>query len=115
MHRRRFEHAGAERIGHEDVSGAPRVHEPGTPSVESAELERIAVAVVEAPENRVDAPQTLDGLEVDAVLTNRQIAALDEREAELLREERVLEIRLVVRPRRQQHDVRRLAVGRRLL
>ena len=48
---------------------------------------------------------------IDRAVAHRQVAALDQQEAEIAREIGVLEIGLVQRPRRQQADARRLAAG----
>ena len=107
--RRRLEDAHAERIGDEHVSRAPRLHEARHAERRvGPQLERIAVVVVETAEDRVDRPQPGDGLQEDAIVAHREVAALDEREPEVPREIRVLEVGLVVRSRREQHDVRRI-------
>ena len=111
--RRRFEHARAERVGHEHAAGAHACTSPGTPSAESA---RSSSGSQKSSSRRrriaCTGRRPLDGLEEHAIVAHREVAAFDEREAEIAREVRVLEIGLVVRPRREQHDVRRLAVAR---
>jgi hypothetical protein len=63
----------------------------------------------------VDALEAGQRLEIDAVLAHGEVAALDEGEAEVAGQVRVLEVRLGERARRQQHDAGRLAVARRPL
>ena len=83
---------------------------PATPSVESrAQFQRIAVAVVESPEDDVDRLQAVERLDEDAPIPHRQIASLDQREPEIARQVGVLEVGLVQRTRREQHDARRVA------
>ena len=55
----------------------------------------------------------LERLDEDAAIAHRQVGALDEREAEIARQVRVLEVGLVVGPGRQQDDRGRLLVRRR--
>ncbi len=109
--RRRFEHAHAERVGHEHAAGAARLHEPRHAERRVVpKLHRIAEVVVEPAQDPVHRLEALHGLEEDPVVSHREVAAFDEREAEIPRQVRVLEIGLVVRPRREQRDVRHLAV-----
>ena len=97
----------AERVGHEHVSRAPRLHEARDAQRRvGAQFQRIAVVVVETPEDRVHGTEPGHGLEEHAIVPNGEIAALDERKPELAREVGVLEVGLVVGSRRQQHDVR---------
>ena len=112
--RARFEHAGAERIGEHHRAAARAVGEPGdSERGVGPQLERVAVVVVLAAQQRVDALQALYRLQPDLAVAYREVAPLDEREAEVARQQRVLEVRLVVRSRRQQADQRRaVAPGR---
>ena len=110
-----LEHAAAERVGDDHVAGARGLEQAGDAERRiAAQFERIAVVVVEAAQDRVHALQAAQRLEVDGVAAHGQVLPLDEREAEVAREIGVLEIGLVVRPRRQQDGERRLvALGRR--
>ena len=106
--RARLEHARAERVGEQHVAAPRAIGQAGDAERGiGAQLERIAVVVVLAAHDRVDALQAVDRLQPDAVVAHRQVAALDEREAEVAGEQRVLEVGLVVRPRREQDDPRR--------
>ena len=60
------------------------------------------------------AAQASQGLEVEGGVAHGQVAAFDQRVAELARQIQVLEVALVETPRRQQHHQRRLATARRL-
>ncbi len=111
---RGFQHAQAERIRHEHVSRAPRLHEPGNAERGvGAQLHRVAVVVVETTEYRVHGTKPGHGLEEHAIVPDGEIAALDERKSELTREVGVLEVGFAVRTRRQQHDVGHAATRRR--
>ena len=86
---------------------------PGTPSCESLlQLERIAELVVEAAHQHVHALQPFHRLQVEPVLAHREVAALHERVPEVAREIGVLEVGLVVRPRREERDERPFRAGR---
>ena len=92
----------------------PRFDQPGHAERRiGAQLERIAVVIVEPAQDRVDAPQPGDRLEEHAIVAHGQVGAFDEREPQLLGQVRVLEVGLVEGARRQQHRVRRFAFGRR--
>ena len=85
---------------------------PGTPRSESpAQFERIAKAVVNAAQDHVDLLQPIHGLEKNAPVAHREIRSLDQRESEISRQIRVLEVGLVVRPGREQHDARIVTFG----
>ena len=96
------------------MPGSPRLHEAGDPQRRiGPHLERIAEVVVETAKDRVDGPQTGDGLQEDALVANRQVAAFHEWKAELPRKVGVFEVGLVVWSGCEHHDVRRTAVRRR--
>src|SRR5690606_37601502 len=77
-----------------------------------AQLQRIAVVVVEAAQHRMYAAQAGQGLEIEGGIAHGQVAALDQRIAELTRQIQVLEVTFVETPRRQQYHQRRLATTR---
>ncbi len=113
--RRRLEDACAERVRDEHASRAPRLHEARNAERRvGAQLEWIAVVVVQAAQNRVDLPKTGDRLEEDAIVAHGEIGAFDQRESQILRQIRLLEIRLVVRSWRQQRDMRPSLIARRV-
>src|SRR5438128_1427167 len=85
---------------------------PGMPSAESApgaERDGIAEVVVEAPKDRMDPAETTERLQVDAVAAHDEVLPFDEWKAEVAREERVLEVGLVVGTGREEDDERRFA------
>jgi hypothetical protein len=77
----RLEHAAAERVGERD---APRAHHGQQPCHAergvAAQLERIAVVVVEAPQDRVHAAQAASSVFSQTVIAaDGEVAALDQR------------------------------------
>ena len=110
---RRLDQAAAERVGHGHVARPHRLHQPRHAEERvAAQLQRIAIVVVQPAQDHVHRLKTAEHLEINAVVAHRQIAALDQGVAEVLGEEGVLEIGLVVRPRREQDDARVVAVVR---
>ena len=98
--RRRLDHARSERVGDRHVAGADGFDESGHAERRvAAQLERIAEAVVESPEDDVDRLQAFERLDEDAAIANRQVAAFDQRESEIASEVRVLEVGFVVAAR----------------
>ena len=97
-----------------DVSGAVSAHYTGNSEHRvRAERERIEILVVHAPVDHVDARQPADGLHVDDVAVNHQVAPFHQLDAHLLREKAVLEVGAVVDTRREQHDHRIAHAARR--
>src|SRR6188768_967319 len=74
-----------------------------------AQLQRVAEAVVESPENDVNRLQAIERLDEDAAIANSEVATLDERESEIASKVGVLEVGLVERTGREQHHARRVA------
>ncbi len=104
---------GADGVGQRDVAGAIGVEQSGDAEVRIApERQRIEEVVVDAAIDHVDAPQAGRRAHVDDVVVDEEVAAFDERDAHLAREERVLEIRGVADAGRQ-HDERRIGDVRR--
>ena len=105
-------HGRAERIAHQIGRLAARLHEAARPTVAcGVELERIGLAAVDAAHDEVDALQSFQRLQEDAVARGAQIAALDQQIAEVAGEIGVAEVVVVVRARRQQRDARIAAAG----
>ena len=101
----RLDHPRAERVGNGYVAGPCRLDQAGDAERRiAAQLERVAEAVVEPAEDDVDRLQAFQRLDEDPAITHRQVAAFDQGEAQIAREVRMLEVRFVVRPGRQQHD-----------
>ena len=104
---------GADRVGERHVAGAVRVQQAGDAEMRvGPERQRIEEVVVHAPVDDVDAPQAGRRPHVDDVVVHQQVAAFDERDAHLAREERVLEVGGVADAGRQ-HDERRVGRDRR--
>ncbi len=71
-----FDHAAAERIGDGDRSGARRLKQPGDAEGGSAaQLQRIAVQIVDPANDEVDRFQPVDGLEIHAVVAHGEVGA----------------------------------------
>ena len=112
--RRGLRDAGAQRVRDRDLPVARRLQQPGHAQQRlGPQLQRIAVVVVEAAQDHVHRVQPAQRLEEHAPVAHGQIAALDQRVAEVLRQERLLEVGRVVRAGGQQHDARVLAAVRR--
>ncbi len=110
----RLEDGAAERVRHEHVARANDVEEPRNAERRvGAQLDRVAEVVVEPAQDRVHAPEPAERLQVDAVAANDEVLPFDERKAEIASEERVLEVRLVVRTGSEQDRERRLTARRR--
>ena len=67
--------------------------------------QRIEEAVVDPPVDHVDPLRPARRAHEDAALVDEQVGALDQLDAHLVGQERMLEIGAVVVARRQQHDV----------
>ena len=102
-----------ERIRHRDVAGTNSVHQAGDAECRiGPQLQRIAKAVVEPAENHVHLTQPFEGLDEDAAVADGQVGPFDQREAEVPRQIRVLEVGFVERPGSQQHHARMIAPAR---
>ncbi len=77
------------------------------------ERERVQKLIVHAAVDHIDALQAVNGLHVNDAAIHDQVAAFDELDAHLLREEAVLEIRAVVNPGRKQGDLSVVSSARR--
>ncbi len=105
--RRRFKYAASQCIREHDAPGAHGADQAGHPEGRVAsQLDRIAVVVVEAAQNRVHPLQAGECLQVYGVAANGEIRPLDEGDAELTRQVNVLEIRLVEGAGREDHRKR---------
>src|SRR5262245_21434382 len=78
-----------------------------------AQLDRVAIVAIETAQDRVNATETAERLQVHGAAAHDEILAFDEGEAEGTREERVRQVRLVVRRRREEHGEWRFAMRRR--
>ena len=75
------------------------------------ELQRIEKIGIDPAQQHVEPLQAGDGADMNAVAADGEIVALDQQEAEIARERRVLEIGFAEGARRQQADPRLVAVG----
>ncbi len=107
-------HGRAECVAHQIGCLAACLHEAARAAVTRAvEFEGIGLAAVDAAHDEVDALQSLQRLQKDAVARGAQVAALDEQIAEIAGEVGMAEVVVVVRARRQQRDARIAAPGER--
>ena len=102
--------ARAGSVGDRDLARLPRPHQTGDAERRvGPEHLRVEEQVVDAPVDHVDRFETVDRAHVHPiVVVDDQVAALDERRAHALGEERVLEVRRVEDPRGE-HGDRRVA------
>ena len=114
QHGARFDHAGAQRIGHHHGAVADRLHQTGHAQPRAgAQLQRIGEIGIEAAQQHLGALQTGHGANEHAVVADGQVLAFDQQKAEIAREIGVLEIGLVHRPGRQHADRRIVAAAER--
>ena len=97
--------ARADRVGQRDRARAVSAHEPRHAEHRvRPELERVDEVVVQAAVDGVDALQAVGRAHVDDVVADDEVGRLDELDAHLAREERVLEVGGVQRPGRPDDD-----------
>ncbi len=77
------------------------------------ELERIERVGIDPAQQHVEPLQAGDGADVDTVVADGEIVALDQQEAEIARQRCVLEIGLAEAARREHADARLVAIGAR--
>ena len=110
-------HAGADRVDDRDAAGPVRAHQPRHAEHRvGPELERVHEVVVDPAVDRVHALEPARGAHVADRVAHDEVRRLDQLDAHLPRQERVLEVGGVERARRP-HDHRRLLLpaGRRHL
>ena len=84
------------------------------PSVESSRSSSGSQkSSLSAAQDHVDRVQPAQRLQEDAAVAHGQVGAVDQHVAQVLRQERLLEVGRVVRPRAEQHDARVVVAGRR--
>ena len=89
--------AGADRIGERDVAGPIRIHQPRNAKRRiRPEGQRVEEVVVEPTVEHIDALRAFGGAHQNYVVADQQIAALDQFNAKLVGEERVLIVGAVV-------------------
>ena len=106
---RGLDHRRAGQIEHGHVAAAHHLDEAGDAELRLlAQLQRIAIIAVDPAVDHVDLDQPLERLEEDEIVAHGEIGTLHDGDAELARQKNVLEIGVVIGPRRQEHDLRRL-------
>ena len=106
--------AGAQRVGDRDRARAVGAHEARDAEQRvGAELQRVDEVVVEAAVDRVHAPQPGGRAHVEDVVAHDEVGGLDQLDAHLTREERVLEVGRVHRAGRPDDDGRLVLGARR--
>jgi hypothetical protein len=109
---RRLEKGAAQRIGHHHRAGTRRLQQAGHAQRRiGPQFQRVAPVVVQPAQHAVHRLQAFDGLQVQALAAHRQVAAFDQRQAQVTRQVGVLEVGLAVGAGRQQHDARRGRAG----
>ena len=99
--------AVAHGVGQRHISRAVGAHQAGNAQDGiRAEGERVQELVIHAPVDHIDALQAVNGFHVNDAAIHDQVAAFDQFDAHLLREEAVLEVGAVVNAGRQQDDLR---------
>ena len=108
--RRRLEEGRARHVGHEHVAGTDCLQEAGhAERGVGPQFERVEELVVQPLDEAVHRAQPLQRLEIEPLVAHREVAALDQRDAEVSRKVGVLEISFVVGAGREQRNVRRHA------
>ena len=107
-----FEKRRARRVGHQHMARADGLQQPrhAQPRV-AAQLQRVEEFVVQALQDAVHRLQAVQRAQEQPVAAHGEVAALDQRQAQVAREVGVLEVGLVVRAGGQQHDARILPLG----
>ncbi|MCY1176083.1 hypothetical protein D9M73_163440 [compost metagenome] len=112
--RRRFEHPRARHIGDDDIARRRRIDQPGDANARMRiERQRIEQTRVDAVPQCIDALQPANRADIEFVLQRSEIRALDQQEAEIARQMRLLGIARAITPRCQQPDARFRAAARR--
>ena len=106
---RAFQHTRSRRIRHHHLARPNRLHQSRhTQGRIRAQLQRVEPLVVHPAQQHMHPFQPVQRLEVDLLVPHRQVRPLDQRHAQVTREEDMLEIGLVARTRRQQGHARAL-------
>ncbi len=110
--RARLQHARARHVGDDDAILPDDVDQAGHAKLRgSVKLQRIEKIGIDPAQQHVEPLQPGDGADVNAVAADREVVALDQQEAEIARQRRVLKIGLAEIAGRQQPDARFVAVG----
>ena len=94
-----LECAAADRIGDRHVAEAGRLQQTRDPQPRIlAQLQGVAIGIVEAPQDDVDLVQPLDRFEPDPPVADAQVITLDQRIAEIIGQIGMFEVGRAVRP-----------------
>ena len=89
----RFPHAGTRHVGDDHAVLADHVDQPGHAEMRGGiELERIEKIGIDPAQQHVEPLQAGHGADMDAVAADGEVVALDQHEAEIARQRRMLEI-----------------------
>ena len=103
--RGRFQQSAAQGVGHDDLPAPRGLHESGHAVHRVVpQLQGIGFLVVHAAENDIDGQEAAEGLQIDVRAADRQVAAFDERIAEVSGEVGILEVAWASRSGREEHD-----------
>ena len=102
--RSRLQHARAQRIGDHHTSGAYCAQQPRhTQRRIGTQFDRVAVVIVQAPQDGVYAAQTRQSFEIHRVAAHRQVMPLNQGQPQMPRQIRVLKIGFIKRTGREHH------------
>ena len=102
-----LEEGAAQRVGQHPRAGARGLQKARhAERPVGAQLQRVAPVVVEPAHHAVHGLQAFHRLEVEAFAAHGEVATLHQRQAEITRKVRVLEVGLAVGPGREQHHAR---------
>ena len=105
-----FEKTGARQIRHDHIAGADRLQQAGNAKPGfGPQLQRVEILVINALDQHIDLLQPVQGFQIELAVTHGQIAALDQRNAEIACQIGLLEIGFVERSRREQGNMGALA------
>ena len=109
----RLEQARTEAVGDHHIAAHGGLGQAGHAEQRVLQLERIARFVVDPAHDHVHPVQSGQRLDEDDAVAHRQVAAFDQRQAQVARQVGLLVIAFAARARREQHDQRHLALAQR--
>ncbi len=97
--------SAAQGVGHDDLPAPRGLNESGHAVHRVVtQLQGIGFLVVHAAENDIDGQEAAEGLQIDVRAADRQVAAFDERIAEVAGKVGILEVAWASRSGREEHD-----------
>ena len=110
-----LQHAAAEPIDHGDGAAAGGLYQPGNAGHAAArQMQRVHQVPGLLADDQIDPLQPVESLEIEIVVADGEIAALDGRVAQIAREVGVAEVGRALRSRAEQHDPAVVAPAQRL-